>query len=495
MVWIVQGSLLSGQYYLHGFGLGRNGALGSGDDKDSTAMVLVDSNVAAVDAADHYTLYLKTDGTVWGAGYNFRGVLWLEQNYVLTPTQVDSGVALIAAGSNASYVVQTDKTLRIHGGSPVIDLEPENVIFVDVGGSIVVPMLLYIRDDGSLWGGGYFWDYLDSFAYGKLIDAGVIQVAAGVEHFLYLKEDHSLWAMGNNFYGQLGDGTTTDREAPVQVASGVKYVAAGEYHSLFIKDDGSLWTMGRNRTGALGDGSRDDRSTPLEVASNVVSATGGYAHSMFIKADGSLWGMGANGNAQLGDGSQILSTVPIFILDDVAGVAAGGFHTMILTNTEKYPLRIARVSGGEMMVEVFVAGSRPLEYQWYHGESGDLSQPVEGADASSYQTPAGDLSKYWVRVSNDLGSVDSPSVRPSSPPKPSFDSGVESSTLVYVHTRAKGSSGNYQSSIDLINWVPVSATAEVINPNVSGEPESELVSATVTVSESTKVFVRFIPEE
>jgi hypothetical protein len=66
-------------------------------------------------------------------------------------------------------------------------------------------------------------------------------------HSLFIKSDGSLWAMGNNQYGQLGDGTTQNQNRPEMIeASGVTAIAAGQYHSLFIMND-SLWAMGNNQ--------------------------------------------------------------------------------------------------------------------------------------------------------------------------------------------------------------------------------------------------------
>ncbi len=81
----------------------------------------------------------------------------------------------------------------------------------------------------------------------------VTQVAAGGGHSLLLGSDGSLWAMGANYFGQLGDGTLRNRDIPEQiVASGVIAIAAGGAHSLFLKSDGSLWSMGWNSNGQLG---------------------------------------------------------------------------------------------------------------------------------------------------------------------------------------------------------------------------------------------------
>ena len=82
-------------------------------------------------------------------------------------------------------------------------------------------------------------------------------IAAGEQHSLFLKDDGSLWAMGYNGYGQLGNGNTSSytNSTPIQVIdSGVAQVAAGGSHSLFLKDDGSLWAMGYNYHGQLGNG-------------------------------------------------------------------------------------------------------------------------------------------------------------------------------------------------------------------------------------------------
>ena len=73
----------------------------------------------------------------------------------------------------------------------------------------------------------------------------VTKIAAGGDHSLYLKGGGSLWVMGDNGYGQLGDGTINQTNRPEKiVVTNVTAIAGGYYHSLFLKSDGSLWAMG-----------------------------------------------------------------------------------------------------------------------------------------------------------------------------------------------------------------------------------------------------------
>src|SRR6266568_2805978 len=161
----------------------------------------------------------------------------------------------------------------------------------------------------------------------------VTRVAGGGFHSLFLKSDGSLWAMGDNANGQLGDGTLNNTNRPEQIlASGVTAIAGGYLHSLFLKSDGSLWAMGYNNRGQLGDGTYNDTDRPEQiVAGGVMAIAPGGDHSLFLKSDGSLWAMGDNDNGELGDGTYNRTNRPEQILaSGVTAVAAGGFHSLFL---------------------------------------------------------------------------------------------------------------------------------------------------------------------
>lgn len=171
-----------------------------------------------------------------------------------------------------------------------------------------------------------------------LFDQGarVIAVAAGDAHSLFLKSDNSVWAMGNNGNGQLGDGTTSDSHVPKKVPTTglVTEIAAALNHSLLIQSDGSLWAMGNNYEGDLGNGTVTDIHAPeMIVSSNVTSIAAGNHHTLFIKSDGSLWGMGDDNNGELDGLEKGNVLVPqLIVAGGVTAAAAGDFHSLFLTS-------------------------------------------------------------------------------------------------------------------------------------------------------------------
>ena len=74
---------------------------------------------------------------------------------------------------------------------------------------------------------------------------------------LAVMPDHTVMGWGSNTLGQLGDGSTTNRPAPVAasaVLSHVVQLSAGWKHSVALTDDGKVWTWGDNAFGEIGNG-------------------------------------------------------------------------------------------------------------------------------------------------------------------------------------------------------------------------------------------------
>ncbi len=120
-----------------------------------------------------------------------------------------------------------------------------------------------------------------------------ISISRGVNHTLGIGIDGSLWAWGDNSYGQIGDGSFQYQSLPIQIGKDLdwKIVVASIDLSFAIKDDGSLWAWGSNYAGRLGLGSNTVAyGVPTRVGNDKWNFISSGAHNIHgIKSDGSLW--------------------------------------------------------------------------------------------------------------------------------------------------------------------------------------------------------------
>jgi alpha-tubulin suppressor-like RCC1 family protein len=322
---------------LWAMGFNNDGQLGDGGSEEATNLPvrIATANVTAVAAGEFHSLFITNGGALWAMGFNNDGQLGdgLGEFFTNRPELiVASNVTAASAGGSHSLFITNGGALWAMGQDGFGQLGdglkesftnrpelivPSGVIAVAAG----FQHSLFLKSDGSLWGMGFNLDgqlgtgtFPTSPPYGtnspeEIVPDNVTAIAAGDSFSLFLKTDGSLWGMGNNDAGQLGDGTTNNVAAPEEiVASNVVAIAAGEYFSLFLKADGSLWGMGDDVYGQLGDGifatnAPYGTNQPEQlVAGNVKAFAAGYVHSLFAKNDGSFWGMGFDGYGELGDG-------------------------------------------------------------------------------------------------------------------------------------------------------------------------------------------------
>lgn len=212
---------------------------------------------------------------------------------------------------------------------------------------------LFLKQDGSVWatGANYYGQIGDGSNTNRqtsiLVMTGVTAIASGWSHNLFLKADGTVWSVGIDLYGELGNNETSwGRNVPVQIMSGVKAISAATWHSLFLKTDGTVWSCGNNDYGRLGDGTTTNRSVPTQVLTetgpltNVASISAGSYHSLFVKTDGTLWAAGSNDYGQFGNGGSGYSPYVIQVVDsstnlpvtNIKAVSAGHVHSLWLKN-------------------------------------------------------------------------------------------------------------------------------------------------------------------
>jgi len=152
-----------------------------------------------------------------------------------------------------------------------------------------------------------------------------------------------LWTWGRNNFGSLGDNTAPNRSTPVTTFAGGtnwKQVSCGRDHTAAIKTDGTLWTLGRNFNGRLGDNTTTNRSTPVTTfagGTNWKQVAGGNSHTAAIKTDGTLWTWGLNGYGHLGDNTATNRSTPVTTFAGGTNwkqVACGGYHTVAIKTSD-----------------------------------------------------------------------------------------------------------------------------------------------------------------
>jgi alpha-tubulin suppressor-like RCC1 family protein len=355
------------------WGRGTEGQLGDNTTTNRSTPVTTfagGTNWKQIACGSYHTAAIKTDGTLWTWGYNFYGQLGDNTTTTrLTPVTTFAGGAnwkQVAGGYVHTTAIKTDGTLWTWGLNSSGQLGDNTTVnrsipvttfaggtnWKQVAGGYVHTAA--IKTDGTLWtwGRNYYGQLGDNTTTDRCTPVTTFaggtnwkQVAGGYVHTTAIKTDGTLWTWGSNFSGQLADNTITDRSTPVTTFAGGtnwKQVAGGKFHTSAIKTDGTLWTWGYNYTGQLGDNTATDRSTPVTTfagGTNWKQVTSGGECTTAIKTDGTLWTWGRNDLGNLGDNTVTDRSTPVTTFAGGTNwkqVAGGKFHTAATTYIDSY---------------------------------------------------------------------------------------------------------------------------------------------------------------
>ena len=253
-----------------------NLAVGTTEGRSRPVQVGTDTDWASVVVGWGHTVALKTDGSLWTWGYNSHGQLGdgTTENRS-SPIQIGTGTdwASIFAIGYFTKATRTDGTLWGWGDNLHGTLGREIVSEYMDGTNVLKPLQISMYED---------WVRMTT------------QIMPFGWHTEFLiKEDGSLWGWGCNDFGQIGDGTTINRDTPVQIGTDTDWAKANVAHrggrTVAVKRDGSVWSWGWGgfpgwgglwecragycpKVSMIGDGTHcEDRLYPVKILSGTLT--------------------------------------------------------------------------------------------------------------------------------------------------------------------------------------------------------------------------------
>lgn len=207
-----------------------------------------------------------------------------------------------------------------------------------------------------------------------------------------IRTNGTLWAWGDNTYGELGQGTsgaTHDFSSPVQIQGSWVQAACGgqgwaNMYGLAIQTNGSLWAWGDNGQGTLAQGNTTSSSSPVQVMPGTSwnAICGGFGNWLGIQTNGTLWACGSQGAGELGVGT---ATAPYS-----SPVQVPGSWTQALIMCDTSP---GGYSGGIQ--------SNGTLWMWGGNGNGDLGL----GNLTEYSSPVQLGSNSWIQLSMSSGSA------------------------------------------------------------------------------------------
>lgn len=335
---------------------------------DGVNWTLYTTTNSGLTANAQYSVAVDNNGVKWFGGTevgggvtSFDGTTWTNYNTSNSPLP-SNWIQKIAVGPNGEKWFAA-----VYGGAAMFDgpnwtvYNPSNssiasnaVVSVAVAGNgekwfgttSGVSLLNAETSPGDVYGWGYAGlGQLGSGTFNENIRVNpgpvgslndIVAISGGVYHTLALKSDGTVWATGQNGFGQLGDSSTLNKASPGQVP-GINHVVAiaGDgYHSLALKNDGTVWGWGNTAFGQLGPitgnpcpgfggGGAYCLPTPIQIAglSGVTAIAGGTTFTTVLKKDGTVWSLNGSGNPYQISG-----------LNGIIALSTGAYTTYALKN-------------------------------------------------------------------------------------------------------------------------------------------------------------------
>ena len=329
---------------LWAWGFGTFGQLGQSNVTNYSSPVQVGAlSVWTQIACGLYSSFaIQSNGTLWAWGYNASGQLGINTSTSTNRSPVQVGTlstwTQIRCGYNSATAIQSNGTLWTWGSGPALGLNTTTTysspvqigtlstwtnISIGQNTAASIDYALAIQSNGTLWAWG-------NNSYGQLgvgsaganilspVQVGATSnwtnIASQANHVLAVQTGR-LYVWGNNSFGQLGLNTLTNYSSPVQVgtlSTWFRIATCGNNFSAGILTNGTLYSWGLNSYGQLGTSNQTNYSSPIQLGSTAwTQLAGSYFNTLAIQTNGTLWAWGYNFKGQLGLSDQTNRSSPV----------------------------------------------------------------------------------------------------------------------------------------------------------------------------------------
>ena len=377
-----------------GCGFNQNGELGLGDNlpKNSATYIFGDTSnpVTFIAAGDGFSLFSKSDYTIWGCGNNNHGQLgdgttinknipsqafinisgtedvveisgihtsWAARHSVITGRVSGSRFTVRPTRSTVRMWTCGENTYGQLGDGTTVD-KYTPIVLGDITASVAILPKIVATGGLSPSVFYFFSDIILSNGYASLGQRGNpnhntninytpfvpvelknvthIEASFSGESTWFFRSDGTIWACGNNIHNTLNvDSSSTDYFRQILLTEVIS-IKGGDDYSLFLKNNGTVWSCGYNNRGQLGLGNTTTTTTPTQISTltGITKIAAGFSHSLFLKNDGTVWACGYNLYGWLGDGTTTQRTTPVQVLSltGIVDIVAGQYNSYFLKN-------------------------------------------------------------------------------------------------------------------------------------------------------------------